>query len=47
MKKLFVILCSTLLFPSYNRAKTPDDLEATAIKVIRAFEQKDTTTMKK
>ena len=45
MKKLLIILCGTMIFSFYNSAKTPDDLEATAIKVVRAFEKKDTTTI--
>ena len=34
-----------MLFSFYNSADTPDDLESTALKVIRAFEKKDTTTI--
>ena len=46
MKKLLVTLCGILLFSSCNSsANTPDNLEATAIKVIRAFEQKDSATI--
>ena len=46
MKKLLVITCSMLFFSSYNlSASAPDNLEATVIKVIRAFEQKDSATI--
>ena len=46
MKRLLVITCSLLFFSSYHSSsKAPDNLEATAIQIIRAFEQKDSITI--